>query len=56
MTLGMRYCDKCGCYEAHYEINYTNPDTRKEVTLHLCRPCQKMMVTTIERAQGLFKE
>jgi len=55
-VLGLRMCQKCGCYEARYEITYTNPDTRNDIILHLCRPCQMMMVNMIERAQGLFKE
>ena len=55
-TLGLRMCQKCGCYEARYEISYTNPDTRSDIVLHLCRPCQRQMVAMIERAQGLYKE
>lgn len=55
-ALGLRMCQKCACNEARYEITYYNPLNNSDIILHLCRPCQIMMVNTIERAQGLFKE
>jgi len=55
-ALGLRYCQKCGCYEARYEISYTNPLTNSDIILHLCRTCQIQMVNMIEYAQGINKE
>ena len=46
-------CQKCKTYEARYTIEYDDPDMRKTVVLHLCEPCQRMMVNTIDRCQGL---
>ncbi len=53
-AIGLRMCDKCGCHPAMYHIEYDVPDTEDVKRYELCRICQIMMRTTIERCQGMM--
>lgn len=46
-------CQKCKTYDARYTIEYDDPIRNERFVLHLCEPCQRMMVNTIDRCQGL---
>lgn len=46
-------CQKCKTYDARYTVEYDDPIRGEKVVLRLCEPCQRMMVNTIDRCQGL---
>ena len=55
MTLGIKLCEKCGCHEAFYSVEYDDPIDGKRYKHELCRPCMLMMRNTIRRCQGMFE-
>ena len=54
-AIGLEMCNRCGCYEAHYLLKFDDPDTRTVKEWHLCRACQRSIVTVLDRCQGMME-